>query len=257
VFPQELDKPQNERAGTDSLSSLERVKQQLQTTMSRFEEITLKEGAGPEQVKTWGVLASAWKQVALFLSAEELYAGKPAPSILQDEDFRTALEKSRRYYYECYRMGATDAWPLVQYLALTLGLGLDKDPKTSKVSDKFKQLWAAAHARAEDSLHWGDLQQKAWAHASLIELQVLSLALEEPARTAQRCLAEALQHLQLALEIRDMRQYEQADFDVHSLRRQLSRYDIWGWGTEDMRWLSDELEKKLEERGVSLLGEDS
>jgi CHAT domain-containing protein len=240
---------QGESAGTVPPSSFKEVKQQLQEAMARFEEIALREGVGTEQVKTWGVLASAWKQVAFFLSVQDLNTDKPEQFLLQNEPFRKALEKARHYYYECYRVGSAEAWPLVQYLALTVGLGWDKRTKTGKTSRRFKQLWAAAHARAEDNLHWGNLQQKAWAHGSMSELQLLALSWEAPTKL-ERCKTKALRHVELALDIRDMRQYEEADFDTRSLMRHLMNYTIWEWGTEEMRELSSALLYKLSVRGV-------
>jgi hypothetical protein len=134
---------------------------------------------------------------------------------------------------------------------------LDKDTKTSKVTRKFKQLWAAAYVRAEDNLHWGSVQQKAWAHASMAELQILSLSWKDPAKHLKRCRAEAIQHVERALDIREMRQYEQANFDVRSLRHQLVLYSLWEWGTDEMKQLGDELYWMIRARGGPQIQEPS
>jgi len=227
----------------------EEMKQQLMEAMTRFEAIAPKKGEGAEQVKAWGVLASAWKQMALFLAGPAVLApldqrGKKLDALFQDDEFRKVLEKARTYYYKCYQVGATEAWPLVQYLALTVGLRLEKSSGNSKVSKTFKRLWGAATVRAEDNLRWGSLRQKAWAHASMAELALLSMLW----RDSTYCRDEALHHVKKVLEIKYLSQYEDAGFDVFSLWRQLFRYDVFDWGSEEMRTLSGELEKMLNKR---------
>jgi hypothetical protein len=215
--------------------------QHLLEAMDRFEATSPQSGSNVELVKAWGVLASAWKQVASLLSIAIHRAGEDKP-LLQDKGFRDALEKARHYYYECYRIGASEAWPLVQYLALTVGLGLDEDQRTGKTSRRFKQRWAAAVARAEDNLEWGTHPQKVWAHSSLAELAILSMKWRDP----RRCTSEARQHVERVLEFKDMRQYSNVRFDVTSLKRQLEHYESWDWGTKEMRDLGEELATLLE-----------
>jgi hypothetical protein len=205
---------------------------QLRKAMSSFEAAAPKGGGGVGLVKFWGVLASAWKQVAFSLSGETFLNGLPRKGLLENAKFRKALEKSRHYYHECYRQGASDAWPLVQYLALTVGLGVEL--RGEKVSLRFRQLWGAAFARAHDNLQWGSLQQRAWAHASLAELHLLSMLWR---KDPQRCASKMDRHVEQAISIWEMAQaqYEDARFDLLSLSRQLNRYELWDWGTKEMR----------------------
>ncbi|CAM3179596.1 CHAT domain-containing protein [Corallococcus soli] len=215
------------------------LKQQIMQAMERFEE------AAPDgQIKTLGTLASARKQIALLLSMEKSLSSpktKEDPewgdALLDDEEFRTMLETSRRYYYECYKAGAREAWPLVQYLALTAGLKREKGPGSSKVSKRFQRLWIAAGALARENIRWGDAQQAAWAYGSLMELSVLSMHWRDP----KKCSSEAKLFARQAIEHLDLNKYSDAEFDIFSLRRQLRRYNYWGWGTKEMLQLCREI----------------
>jgi hypothetical protein len=230
---------------------LRETQQQLMDAMTRFEE-TMPDGGGVEQVKAWGVLAAAWKQIGVFLSLEVSGSSetelRSSNELLQDTEFRTVLEKARSYYYRIYQTGAVEAWPLVQYLALTIGLRLHKTLGTSTaastVSRTFKRLWGAAVVRAEDNLRWGRTRQKAWAHGSLLELALMSMLWRDP----MRCRAEAFRHLYQAIDIWSMSLEEDALFDADSLDRQLFLYDFWDWGSKDISKLSKELSNVIRER---------
>jgi hypothetical protein len=166
--------------------------------------------------------------------------------LLNDEELNSNLEKARQAYYRIYHAGSSEAWPLVGYLALTMGLrrAVDpKDPHCTRIKPSFKRLWVAAYARAEQNLRWGSPQQKVWAHSSMAELAVLSL----PWKQDKKARAQALQHVGEVLAITRMGHYEEKDarLDVHGLRRQLLYYDFFGWGTQAMRALSRELVEAL------------
>ncbi len=253
--------------------ALERKQQQarknLDQAMSRFEALVLA-GERADQLRAWGILASARKQLAVFLASmlrgweglvgpASLSGGAPLPGtasaeetpelgrrLLREEELTQNLEKARQAYYRIYQAGSPEAWPLVSYLALTLGLRQATDPRDtggSQLKPAFKRLWAAAYARAEDSLSWGSPQQKVWAHGSMAELALLSL----PWKDKKKSRARALRHVNEVLAIAHMGHYEEkeAHLDVHGLRRQFLYYDFFGWGTQEMRSLSQELAKAL------------
>jgi hypothetical protein len=241
--------------------SREEVTRQLEQAMARFEAAAPQENPKGEQMAASGVLGRAWKRVAHFKAPNDVANEAVSPERQRRKaEFQTALEKARHYYYECYKMGSNEAWPLVQYLALTLGLGLEKEPsgelekepgggaaQTVRVSKSFKRLWAAALARAEDNLDWGNLRQKSWAHASLAELALLSM---EWKNQQKLCIKEATRHVEQVLEIMEMGQYAEAKFDAYTLLLQFDRYVHWNWGSQAMRELSQQLRDEMKRRGT-------
>lgn len=237
------------RLNRGELQTLPEMRRQIMKAMDQFEEAAPEGNNHDEQVEAWGMLASACKQIASLLAVEgpsddpEFVKMKPRGTLLRDPEFRAMLEKARLYYHACYRLGWAEAWPLVQYLALTVGLRLHEVPGGSKVSRTFKRLWGAAVARAEDNLNWGTPQQRAWAYSSLAELALLSVLW----RPLERCRAEALRYTKRALDIKRMNQYDEADSDALSLSRQLERYVRFHWGTEDMRNLAFKMWEVLEQ----------
>jgi hypothetical protein len=121
---------------------------------------------------------------------------------------------------------------------------LESSSRSGKIKGSFKRLWTAAFSLAEHNLQWGTHQQKAWAHASMVELALLSTLWRVP----QKCREVALRHANKALEIKAMALYPDAHFDGYSIWRQLWRYGEWGWGPQHLQDLSSELAKLLDYR---------
>ncbi|HEX8819790.1 MAG TPA: CHAT domain-containing protein [Archangium sp.] len=219
-----------EQAENPETSPRERVVRALRRSMHRFEKVAPKKGGSTEQVKAWGILASAWKQVAHFQE--------------RGEEFERALGKARDYYFKCYQSGVREAWPLVQYLALTVGL----EQRRQETFPRHRKL---AEAIAQDNLEWGSPQQRVWAHASLAELALLELW-EDNAKT-EELTRKAHQHLRefFSLTRRNLYAPKEALFDERSTLREMKRYATWSWGNEAMRALSKELSALMEkEYGV-------
>jgi hypothetical protein len=242
--PREQEEAAPQQQGEDNPQHVEQIQRQLKEAMARFEATAPKAGQ-EEQVRAWGVLASAWKQVADFLAPRKGQFLGRGSELLRNAEFRDALKKSQVYYYRCYQAGANEAWPLVQYLALTVGLRQERGPEGSKLSKQFEQLWTAAQARAEDNLNWGTPQQQNWAQASLVELALLSSLWREP----QQCLDDALPSVNRMLEMEKLGQYAWARFDVSSLARHLLRYTRWEWGSTEMQALAMQLTQRLRAQG--------
>jgi hypothetical protein len=222
----------------------EEVRKLLLEAMTRFELVAPLEGGVAEKVNAWGTLASAWKQIARFFWVPDARAvGPEGPS---RERFLEALEAARSYYYKCFQSGLSEAWPLVQYLALTLGLGVKGEKLKDKELETFKRRWTLASALAEENLVWGTVQQKAWAHGSLAELALLSTPWRQPGE----CEAEALRHIEELFAISSMGSYPGSKFDTYGVLRQLSRYSRWKWGDEPMVELSLRLCEELKRRGA-------
>ena len=214
--------------------------------MRRFEKVALQQTGGSKQVKAWGVLASAWKQVAQFDAKAE---GR-------EEDFEDALRKARDYYFKCYQSGVREAWPLVQYLALTMGPGQltpAKEGEEKKQLRRIRRQLRLAKAIARDNLEWGRPQQKVWAYASLVELAILELW--EGKAKVEQLESRARQHLQELFAITRHNLYDpkEAVFDERSTLRELKRYAAWDWGNDAMRALSTTLSRIMEdEYGVQV-----
>lgn len=219
-----------EKAQGKAAPEPEKEREALDKAMQHFEKVALQQG--PERVKTWGVLASAWKQVARFRQ------GNP-------EEFRQALEKARSYYFKCYQAGVGEAWPQVQYLSLTVALEHTRDTAC------LRRRCEAAAVVAEDNITWGEPWQRAWAHSSLAELALLSALWEED---AEACKRRALEQLQRMFDLTRMGLYpaEQATFDERSTLRQLKRYMEWKTYGERLAGIGTALCEEMERRGVRL-----
>lgn len=234
------------KAGNAETAPRERHVRTLRKYMRRFEKVALQQTGGSKQVKAWGVLASAWKQVAQFdAKAEE-----------RKEDFEDALRKAREYYFKCYRSGVREAWPLVQYLALTMGPGQRtpaKEGEEKKQLNRLRRQRRLAKAIARDNLEWGRPQQKVWAYASLVELAILELW--EGKAKVEQLESRARQHLQELFAITRHNLYDpkEAVFDERSTLRELKRYAAWGWGNAAIQALSTTLSRLMEdEYGVQV-----
>ena len=142
------------------------------------------------------------------------------------------LDHSRRGYAEAVRgmlvndsqavqRKATLHWVLVQYVSLCIVL-----------EERFERgEWEAGCLAATHYLKHQDVEQRAWANASLAELWVLSLA-DEGLEDAERrqCAEKALRY---ASELSGF--YPGVDaFPIKSSRRQFERYVTW-WGTDHFK----------------------
>ncbi|NVJ09742.1 CHAT domain-containing protein [Myxococcus sp. AM001] len=249
---QQMQDRRRKAAAAASLArEFEALKQDLLAAMTRVEARAPRRTGGSKQVRTWGMLARARKQVAFLLCVATAENGLPrmepkSPEELQkDEPFCEALRKARRFYFECYKHGTKEAWPLVQYLALTVGLHLHKDARTSKITKRFRRLWNEASSRARDNLLWGTPQQKMWAYSSLAELALLSILWTDSQRQGQ-CWKRAIRHIQRARHIRDIGMYDDASFDLQGQLRQFRRYQWWGWGDKSMQDLCEALVEEVD-----------
>ena len=175
-----------------------------------------------------GRLASAEKRKAQLLYRvsdllpEEGYKSYRARS-------RAALSRALDAYEQAFKNDRSSHWTLVQFLSLSVVLKARKS--------RFADLWTFARVAAELDLESDGRSEVAWAHGSLVELHMLSVALpaeddekqqNEKARAravakrVEEATANAVRHAGEVVRImgRD-------SFHVYSTRRQFERYLEW------------------------------
>ncbi|MFT3766818.1 MAG: CHAT domain-containing protein [Minicystis sp.] len=162
---------------------------------------------------------------------------------------RALLEEARRYYLEVLRKGTVEAWPVVQYLAISDAL-FPVDPTLrprdhAEAQRSFEGYWTMAYVFAEDNLRTKHDREVAWAHSALVELYVLAQLLPERHWARRESEASAHRHLDALLRSTN-------DMDKYSLRRQLLRYTTWWWkGRDHLVKLPQALGDKMDELGVA------
>jgi hypothetical protein len=247
----------------------QRLRLELKNIMKRLRDATPTGGSNKARIHALGVLASAGKQVAWFLDPAGTRPGvAPARggrrtaarqgervartrrtrsdgedssrAASPDDEFLQALSDARRDYYACYQAGNIDSWPLVQYLALTGHLEKDWS------SQDFQDRWTAAVVMSRDALRSESPQRRVWALSSLVELRIQQAAWA--ARDA--CARQALEHLEQLFDIIGLEPYTDARFDAYSLYRQVRRYSLWKWGTEEMIQVAQTVGAALDEWGA-------
>ncbi|APR82400.1 High-affnity carbon uptake protein Hat/HatR [Minicystis rosea] len=161
---------------------------------------------------------------------------------------RRHLEDARRHYLELFRRGTGEAWPVVQYLALSEALyPIDRQasPRDREEAERrFEGLWTTAYTLADDNLRSKRGRETTWAHSALVELYVLAQRLPERHWARIEADARAHQHLDALLQSPN-------DMDKYSMRRQLLRYTDWWWkGQESLAALPRALGEKMIEMGI-------
>jgi hypothetical protein len=133
-------------------------------------------------------------------------------------DVRDRLISSRKYYYEAFRRDRSQAWALVQ--ALALSAVLRQWNKNEAVSC---DEWQLARILSEQELRGRNPRRLAWAQANLIELYLLAPTIngKTPFSTV-KAKEEARKHAEEFRRVTDLTAVE-----IHSTKRQLLRYPIF------------------------------
>lgn len=194
--------------------------------------------------------ASMAPSVAPAAEVAMLREGPPPASPADVEaqaDARRLLEEARRYYLEIYRRGCGEAWPVVQYLAISNALfPADRElPERDRVEAvrAFEGYWTTAYVLADDNVKSKAGRESIWAHAALVELFVLAQVLPRGHWARQEAELRAHRHLDAILQ-------STHDFDRYSMRRQLMRYTDWWWKGQRLAELPAALDRKMAEMGV-------
>ena len=182
-------------------------------------------GDSSHAAEIWGRLASAEKRKAqLLYRISDLLPKRQYKSYRKRS--KAALAEALDDYEQGFKSDRSSHWNLVQFLSLAMILDTRKS--------RFADLWTFARVAAELDLEHERREDVAWAHGSLIEIHMLSLALEAPAANAVRpqaqatspgvaeATANAVHNAQAMVRImgRD-------SFHTYSTRRQFERYLDW------------------------------
>ncbi|HLL53488.1 MAG TPA: CHAT domain-containing protein, partial [Myxococcaceae bacterium] len=126
------------------------------------------------------------------------------------KNFERALRKSREHYYAGFQANLANHWAATQCLFLDTLLEGSFDA----------EVFTVAHLGARQDAHKMDLQSRAWAHGTLVELELLrSITNPGAASEAEK---DAKRHVEALIRLRG------ADsFEVFSTRRQLEWYVQW------------------------------
>ncbi|MFO0761559.1 MAG: CHAT domain-containing protein [Byssovorax sp.] len=210
------------------------------------------------QIRKAGVLGVAKKRYAHLFYRGPIYPvlgatrgpNGEAPSdgdIEAQRKARAELEEARDHYKAAFQINGSQAWTLVQHLALWSALDPpDAEGADPERAEDYLAYWTTAHTIAKDNLSSSDPQQVSWAHGALMELAVLGQLLPQghPAQVSAR--AQAFSHMEGLLSTQQSRQ------EAYSMRRQLQRYADWWWSgrPEALRALPRDLSAKMLAYGV-------
>ncbi|MGA2075441.1 MAG: CHAT domain-containing protein [Terriglobia bacterium] len=207
-------------------ATLERLREatleRLRDAIRRMEDVLSTSSEEKEQqYEVYGLLASAEKrrsQVFWRLATHptlaqlqtQTFTGLPIPHYASKaiDSLRKALEAYRR----CFALDRSQAWALVQAMALTAVL----DGGEAITRDE----WELSRLLSEEDLKGDDRQRRAWARSNLIELELLAglvpVLIADSSRQKAN-IADQIKELLRAVGINSP--------EIHSTRRQLERYE--------------------------------
>jgi hypothetical protein len=132
----------------------------------------------------------------------------------RDQEAADALRASLAAYGDAVRAKPDDHWTSTQYLCLTAILDRGADP----------DRWASTRGTAQAKLETEKGLDKAWAHGTLAELELLCVYHAPGSRAHDDILAAIQRHCDKLVELVGWE-----DFAVFSTRRQFQRYVDWWW----------------------------
>lgn len=132
----------------------------------------------------------------------------------REQDASNALGSSLAAYHDALRAKPDDHWVSTQYLCLTAILDRGADP----------DRWASTRGIAQAKLETEKGLDKAWAHGTLAELELLCVYHAPGMRSEEEVVSEIQRHCDKIIELVGW-----GDFAVLSTRRQFLRYVDWWW----------------------------
>ncbi len=200
---------------TDDL--LERTHEKINRAKERMESL-LRSIPSRRSVIS-GLLASTEKRQAQLLFSQQQFG-----SCLN------CLRKASDYYWNVFLFDRTSSWAVVQYLSINVILARrehgDLPGRVANVLLLLPErepavLWSIANTLSLNELRGTDRSRKLWAHANLIELNLLSLLMgpgggrPSPQDAERDAKKYALEMVTIA---------DRDSFDLYSARRQILRY---------------------------------
>jgi hypothetical protein len=202
----------------------ERTRQVVDTARGKIDQAksrleALLECMPSESALIHGLLASTEKREAEVIHS----AARHTLSKLPQEDYAKAIDllaSAQEHYWNAFLIDRSSSWPIVQYLSLRQVLrNKNLEPNEPGRPEKGQESnLGLAHALAGYELRSPSPQIRIWAHASLMEIYLLSLALKPFPNAEENALRHATELIDLA---------GRDSFDVYSSRRQILRYCEW------------------------------
>jgi tetratricopeptide (TPR) repeat protein len=183
--------------------------------------------------EVYGLVASAEKRLAqVFLRIKQLSRSK---SDDEHSDIQERLISARKYYEKAFQRDSSQAWALVQILALNAVLEL-RQPEDVLSRDQ----WELARILSQQELRLSNGRKAAWSQANLMELYLLAPKVEGiDGRTARAMKEKARAAAEEFRKVTDLRWIE-----IHSTRRQLLRYpEFFAPMNPRLKALADEAKK--------------
>jgi len=181
-----------------------------------------------EQAECYGMIAASEKRVAgLHLRQSNRCTDSKRKAEFEEKAAAT-FKEARAWYRKAMEVESANHWVMTQYLSL--GAVLQQDESESEAE---RDWWVVAHRTAMSQLHRSSTSDRAWAHGTLAELELLGTVYgnaeqRDPERAKERVVAHCT-------EIREL--VGDDSFHVRSTRSQFQRYRDW-WAAGHAGWLT-------------------
>jgi CHAT domain len=221
---------------------LDRAHAKIDGAKKRMQELLRQIPARKSRIS--GLLASTEKRQAQLLLEQD-----------GADDSIACLRKAIDYYWDAFLCDRTAGWAVVQYLSLLVVLQKKGEAlPAAKLPDRdMEALWSLAHLLSLNDLQGVEVSRIVWAHANLVELNLLSLVMPPGGGRPQgeEAKIKAWHHTRRILAVADP-----DSFELYSVRRQILRYyeffDTLAGGLGEARELAGELFDILPARGEDL-----
>jgi hypothetical protein len=187
-----------------------------------------------DRLEGLGLQASTKKR-----KAEVLFWASQQPSVMDSSQRNlrsrslTALAEARTLYQKAMKLNMSRHWVGVQYLCLTAVLHA-----AGKLRENYSEdIWIAIKVSAENELSNSNVEERAWAHASLVELHLLKY-ISNCISPVAADISEYINHTKSILDL-----VPSDSFIVYSTCRQLARY---------VDWWSQSLDPKFQYPGLNV-----
>jgi len=212
-----------DRAGQERLEALADVEKRLTGLPTR----------GPFSLECAGLRAAAYKRIAQTAADHALAAGPGPRADGLIAECRRRLSDARAEYWRAMKAFLAPSWEALRRksnLHWLLGQALSLDVALGQPLDK--ELLATARLAAKIDLESATDADRAWAHVSMAEFDLLHLAEEglqeqERAEWAKQAFGNTIRFIEMV---------GHGSEHVMTTSRQFDRYVTW-WGNPDRQWL--------------------
>jgi hypothetical protein len=182
-----------------------------------------KPDARRERAERIGLSAAAEKRIALLLR-EHAPAAKGHGQAENEAD--AAMARARDLYHKAFSEDWTNLWVLTQFLSLN---AVSENPFAEGIV--LSDWWTVARTLAQQQCRDADAASRAWAFATLAEIELLGFAFGNyTAGHAGEVTTRVVQYCRTIAEIMG-----DDSFHVRSTRRQFERYNKW-WSAARPEW---------------------